>query len=1397
MPDTPSPTRQPRRRRRRLLLLLIALALLATLVALAPTILSSWPCRDWILAYAGDRLGADARVDTLRLGWFSDQSVSGLTLTDSDGQPLLKVTRLTFDQGLVSLAWHSNRLGPVIVDGAEVWPQQLLRAYEHRAETSPPSPEPEPTSTEPPAAAPPLTLPESVRIANLTLHGPTGQVRVTQAAFRIDADQAAGHVDLEVEAADTRGNAAVDLTVAGLADPAASPTVAAQGRFADLAVGAILDLLSTSPNRLSGGGMLTGTFDASRGADGRLVVRATCDGRDLWATGSLLCGDRPALDALHLEADVDYGAGAVDVRRFALSSAVAEADASGTFALPADAAQPPTGRGTGHLRVALAPLARMLPHTLRLHDDMTVSGGTLTASAEATSDGHALHVLASADLKDLGGRRGDRAVSLDPVHFQADVSQATGGPLTAQSLALTGPFGTLSARGSLASCTLDADLALQEATDQVGRFVDLGPYTAAGTARLHAETSAAADGATRVTATVDLANFLVRLAADRQWQEPHATLTADAAFRFDADDRLAAASVTSLTATSAAGSLQAAGSAERRADAWSFQGDAQGAGDLASLARLIRVCLDRQGDPITGRWTFKAHAAGSTADAANVTLTARATEVALPTTAGSTATPLAPVDLRADVRYTLASPPVLTLNTFVVQGPGLSVSASGSLALPLASDAGATGSTAALPGKSELKASADLATLASLAAPFGLLPEGFHMAGIADLALRTDPAKDAALPLALTAWVRNLDLAWANGRRLREAKVATTLDGRLLLNAAGAPTGLDLASWFVEGAAGHLGGTAAIRRTDDTGDWTLDATYAGTGAVGSLAETVAGLLATAPGSVTGTWKADGRIASSAAEGLRVELAAQSTGLAVPQSDAAAATPLPDVHLDASLTRTPAGAFDVRRLDLSGPGLTLKAAGTLHPAVADGATSAPADGTVALAVDLAPLAEALRPFGLLAPGSRMAGRAAFDGKVASTARGLEGSGTLDLTALDVYLADSQFTLQEPTAHVPLTFAQVAQDRRWQVDLRGIQSALVRGNAGGSFTLADDRITLDTRCDLTCDGERLAAVLGPHLPDDLRLTKTWRIVADLRGPWTRGEGEWNQKVARLTSDATFESGAFDYRGLSGEGGKIRARLADGLLVLAADPKTPSRIPVNNGAVTLGGRMDLRPSPAAYDLAEHLVAADRIVLNEQIVRKFLKFTSPILAVSVKPGGLLSVSLDEVHVDLASGHGPQARLRGQVWIEKFQAELSGPLGDLVQRSGNPTQLPEQNLGPFALDLRDGYFRIDHQKTRLSESVSLDLDGRIGIDGSLDVTVSMPLTTKLLKHFGVSEKAMPLLEGQSIEVPLRGTVDRPTLNEKSLAASVVRMGLEVLRRKAAEDIGKWIEGAIEKREKK
>ncbi|HUU92645.1 MAG TPA: hypothetical protein VM238_15710, partial [Phycisphaerae bacterium] len=172
--------RPPRHWGRRILLVLAAAIVL--LAASAPTILSTGPVRRYVLGAANARLPVRLEADGWALSWFGGQQVEGLSVRMPDGTRVATVARASLDENLLAILTDRSRLGPVHVEGGDVWTDGLKRAVEaFSAEEPDESPEPKPPM--PPVPAAPFVVPDAVAAENLVIHAGPATVRVTQARF--------------------------------------------------------------------------------------------------------------------------------------------------------------------------------------------------------------------------------------------------------------------------------------------------------------------------------------------------------------------------------------------------------------------------------------------------------------------------------------------------------------------------------------------------------------------------------------------------------------------------------------------------------------------------------------------------------------------------------------------------------------------------------------------------------------------------------------------------------------------------------------------------------------------------------------------------------------------------------------------------------------------------------------------------------------------------------------------------------------------------------------------------------------------------------------------------------------------------------------------------------------
>lgn len=601
----------PKRRHLALRLVLIVLVALVALVALAPTIVSLGVFRRYALGLASDRLSAGIAADSWSLSWLGSQEVRGLSIALPDGANVARADRVAVDQGLVSLWQHRDHPGTVRVEQAELWSQGLSRWITSLSAkpTAPP-----PTAPPPPAAEKPPLLPSAIILDNVTVHAGADTVRISHARLADDpADERLAQFDAawELLHAGARGSGSVKGTLEGLrADWRGAGALGASAQVAG--EGLPLDVLSAMAADfgvpIEGGGTISVNAAVTRGRTGDFSAQGECQGKAVWVTGRVLQGDRPTFDSFRLAGKVTRAGDKFDVERLRFETAAADTTADVTFSIPS-AGGPPVGSGTANLRIDLAALARMLPKTISLQAGTAVDAGTLTAALAMESGGAKAPATLrlTADVNDLRGRRDGKPIALAPVHLVLDVLRALSPEPTAaaeapkeppllatlsfRKLELTGAFGSIKAAGRLEEFQLDAQLDLAKATEDLGRFVDLKGYGAAGTLTAHVTSQGSFADRIALATQANLKNVSVSLGEGRRWQEPQATLNAKGTLAFDAKRELTAVALDSFLFDGQTAYLDTKGTLAYTEGAWAADADVDANGEVARLASLANLAL--------------------------------------------------------------------------------------------------------------------------------------------------------------------------------------------------------------------------------------------------------------------------------------------------------------------------------------------------------------------------------------------------------------------------------------------------------------------------------------------------------------------------------------------------------------------------------------------------------------------------------------------------------------------------------------------------------------------------------------------------------------------------------------------------------------------------------------
>ena len=1444
----------PAKRKRWVLRIALAVvAALVLLVALAPTIMSLDVVRRYAMGVAGDRLSATLSAQAWSLSWFGPQEVRGLSIQLPDGRNVVQAARIELGQGLIGLWRAPTRPGPIQIEqaaiwteGAAAWCDALARQAAKEAPAAPPHPPPSAAAEGPPP------LPQAIRIDSLAVHTSAGSLHFGQIALA-DVPDKEGVQAFDATYTDGRGRATVTSTIRGLrTDWRGYDAIEVTGRLTmtDLALALLLTIAKDFGAAIDGEGALSGQADFTRTRTGDFTAQAECHGTGISITGAFLKGDRPTLKAFRFGGRISRTGNTYEVTDLELADAPVAAKASATFTLRPRGI--PTGSGAATLDADLKWLADALPKTLETvvgtQKNLKVESGSLSATVDMQSaPGGRPQLRVAADVKDLRGQREGKPIALQPFHAAVDVLQDRPKPADAteaarepsllhtievKSLALTGGFGSVTAKGRLEDFTLDAQLNLARATAEAVQLVDLKGYGGSGNLRLHARSSGSPTGKVALAAGAALDNVAVDFGAGRRWLEPQASLTAKGTLTFNDKRELMAASIDSATVKTSTATLAVKGSGERASASWTYSAGASVDGSVAGLAGLMGLALDlaqaaepprpraaardwrdrtaqaaRELATAEGQVHLRADLSGNSGKYVSIKgLEVNLRGIAAPAIAELTTKPLKAdeVKVTGDLRYDYAAGGHLAAQNVALVIPGFSAT------LTATADLGKLGTDQFQAAADLGHTSVDLGQLTAVLAPFGLLPAEPTLAGALALEKLTASAQPGGtIRVAFSGQGKNVDIRWSDGRRITEPAVAATAEADLTHDTDWHFTQLSAKSASVEFPAGALSGTVAGQASPK--GWTWNAKAAGQGEARPLAQTVARLLNREAGPVEGRWQVQASYKRTGEAANDIDLTAAVSGLTVPVASEAGATgareanvPLGDVGL--VLAALVSGdRVEIRRADLAGGGIKAMAQGTVRFPAAAGASLA-VDATVRVdKADFAVLEKTLKPFGVIPAAWRLSGKAKLAGNATTAAGKVSASGTLDVADLNMDLGDEQIRLAEPSVHLRATFSHEPQDRRWEFAADGIESGLVRGSAGCAISLPPETQRaadadadaapaakarapshLEARWDLVCDAKQALGLLGSRAPKELVMSGPWKASGHVAGT-IASEGPWNQQIAGLVGSGNLEIAQFRYEGLAGGNGVIRWGINQGQVLLSNDPAQPSRLSLAGGTATLGGWIDLRgPVARLYMAPASRLSLQNVRLSEPGVSQYLRFTTPILAGSVNENGRLSGEVDRLDFPLDADGAKKATAGLRFTIYEFQTELQGGLATILGWYGQPTRTPVQTLGPIDVQLAGGVFRIKEHQVVFGPDTAVLFKGDISVEKQLNIEISMPLTATMLKRFGVASSAAPYLVNQRMSLPLTGTTDKPGLDEKLAAKRIGQLAAEAVKRgvlKGLEDI--------------
>lgn len=389
--------------------------------------------------------------------------------------------------------------------------------------------------------------------------------------------------------------------------------------------------------------------------------------------------------------------------------------------------------------------------------------------------------------------------------------------------------------------------------------------------------------------------------------------------------------------------------------------------------------------------------------------------------------------------------------------------------------------------------------------------------------------------------------------------------------------------------------------------------------------------------------------------------------------------------------------------------------------------------------------------------RLSGSASF--RVADRPVNVEAN--LELTECEFATAGGEFSIREPV----LTVSGVG---RWDNQTLVIDAARVAAESitcEGSGTISDWDGSRDASLDgnLTVDWtvltDRLNLKTTAGMAATGRSRRSWHMAGSLR-PGTSEIREPLQFDAGIAADSVEWSG-----------------LETGPVDLSAhwehDTVRLERVitSIQHGRLSIQPEVQFGPAGPILRMAPGRVL-ENVALDRALCDRILRYLDPLATLSSDLHGKVSVDLETCEIPVSRDGLERATISGRVFLDDIEFHAGESLQELLAAAG--VQFPSHLRSSQQIDVRLENGRVNHSGLAVPlHDQAITLDGWVGIDHTIQVCLSLPVTEQML---GRDKRLHRLLRGQRIDVPITGTLEHPRVNEEALSRNLQRLVQSAVR---------------------
>ncbi len=330
---------------------------------------------------------------------------------------------------------------------------------------------------------------------------------------------------------------------------------------------------------------------------------------------------------------------------------------------------------------------------------------------------------------------------------------------------------------------------------------------------------------------------------------------------------------------------------------------------------------------------------------------------------------------------------------------------------------------------------------------------------------------------------------------------------------------------------------------------------------------------------------------------------------------------------------------------------------------------------------------------------------------------------------------------------------------------LESPTLGCDAAGQVAALRGDMELSLEGKLSCDLEKLEPQLRPYLGPGVKLSgrdvRPFRIAGALAPP---------DLLGHLRGEAGLAWQSLQAMGCQVGPADLHGRLADGWFRVS-----PIDTTLNQGRLHLEPSLRLDPVPLEVQLTKGRVV-EHARLTPAACASALGFALPVIANVAQAEGELSLDLDAGRLPLTEP--TRAEMAGRITIHSAQVSPGPLVQELSVLLKGPATLTLARDNVVPIVMKNG--RVYHSNLELHfPELTVRTAGSVGLDGSLALVAEMPVPPKWLG----SGRLASAVAGQTIRLPIGGTLSSPKLDQQALRAAAAQFARETTENVLRQDV--------------